>query len=925
GGERQYLTGDLGRYMGDGEIEFMGREDLQVKVGGHRIEIGEVEAALGEHEGVREAVVAALGERQGVKRLVAFVVPHAERQLASAELRVFLKSKLPEYMIPSSFVYLDGLPLTDNGKIDRRALPALAAPSALAAPDSAAPPGATAFMTKVGLVFEEVLGKKGLDPHDDLLGLGANSLDFIRIAGLLEKQFGFRPEMEELFQLQTIAEVSSCYEKHMLRNANASEVGGDDARHRRMISKLLLDPTEREEFKEAQHGLEPLREGTTWLRLPRASEDEARRASYEERRSYRKFSRQPIALAQFGDFLSGLCGLTLNGHPKFLYGSAGSTYSVQTYLYIKTDRVEGFSSGGYYYHPAHHQLMPVADTASVNRKAHFFDNRAIFDESAFALFFVCKLDAIAPLYGGKSRDYGMLEAGLMTQLLESSAPAHGIGLCQIGDLNFDIQASFGLTDNYLLLHSMLGGRIDAGGTGTLSAEMKRESMGVASAPTIVAAPGDRYQPFPLTDIQQAYWIGRGSNFEMGNVPAHGYIEIDFTNVDIERLSQAWQRMIERHDMLKMVVLPDGQQQILEGLPPYQFEIVDLRGADSQTVASRLDEARTQLSHRMLPAEQWPLFEIRAHLLDGGRARLHFGLDLLIADATSNLIIAKEWVDFYEDEGKGLPPLEITYRDYVLAESKYRESEAYQRAMDHWRSRLDAIPPPPDLPLSKSPSALTQPRFKRWAHRLAPESWQQLKERASRAGLTPSILLCAAYAEVLAVWSRSPRFTINVPLFNRLPLHPQVRDLIGQFSSFNLLAVDYSVPETFEVRARRLQQQLWIDQEHTVSGIEVLRERARRMGDPSKAAMPVIFTTTIGLDIPSLGALPLAKLGKLVYSITQTPQVWLDNQVAEEDGALVLNWDAVEELFPDGLLDSMFSAYCQFLQRLADDDSLWHSS
>ncbi|MGB7922081.1 MAG: methyltransferase, partial [Pyrinomonadaceae bacterium] len=88
GGERQYLTGDLGRYMGDGEIEFMGREDLQVKVGGHRIEIGEVEAALGEHEGVREAVVAALGERQGVKRLVAFVVPDPKYAVASVESAV---------------------------------------------------------------------------------------------------------------------------------------------------------------------------------------------------------------------------------------------------------------------------------------------------------------------------------------------------------------------------------------------------------------------------------------------------------------------------------------------------------------------------------------------------------------------------------------------------------------------------------------------------------------------------------------------------------------------------------------------------------------------------------------------------------------------------------------------------------------------
>src|SRR5205823_4424009 len=122
---RLYRTGDLGRYLPDGSIEFLGREDFQVKVQGYRIELGEIEAALLQHPGVRDAVVVAVGELRGEKRLVAYFVAAREPAPPSGELRAFLQQKLPEYMLPSAFVRLESLPLTPNGKLDRHALPSL--------------------------------------------------------------------------------------------------------------------------------------------------------------------------------------------------------------------------------------------------------------------------------------------------------------------------------------------------------------------------------------------------------------------------------------------------------------------------------------------------------------------------------------------------------------------------------------------------------------------------------------------------------------------------------------------------------------------------------------------------------------------------------------------------------------------------------
>jgi acyl-CoA synthetase (AMP-forming)/AMP-acid ligase II len=125
--QRLYKTGDLVRYLADGNIEFLGRVDSQVKIRGFRIEPGEIEAVLGQHPAVRETAIMAREDVQGDKRLVGYVVPRKEQTVTIAELCGFLKSKLPEHMVPSVFVFLDALPLTPRSKVDRQALPEVGA------------------------------------------------------------------------------------------------------------------------------------------------------------------------------------------------------------------------------------------------------------------------------------------------------------------------------------------------------------------------------------------------------------------------------------------------------------------------------------------------------------------------------------------------------------------------------------------------------------------------------------------------------------------------------------------------------------------------------------------------------------------------------------------------------------------------------
>lgn len=450
------------------------------------------------------------------------------------------------------------------------------------------------------------------------------------------------------------------------------------------------------------------------------------------------------------------------------------------------------------------------------------------------------------------------------------------------------------------------------------------SAPVSDLPAIAPAPESRYEPFPLTDMQHAFWIGRSGVLQLGNVSNHGYYEIEGVTLDLERLNITLQQLIERHDMLRAIVLPDGQQRILKEVPPYQIQVIDLRGKEQAVIDAQLEAIREEMSHQVLPADKYPLFDFRVTYLDGDRTRLHVSYDLLVFDAWSLFRLFEEWFQLYQNPHTILTPLELSFRDYVLAEQSLPETQLYQRSQEYWLNRLDKLPPAPDLPLAKKPQELQQHRCRRYHTQMETENWQNLKQKAKNMGLTPSGLLLAAFAEILTLWSQNSQFTLNLALFNRLPMHPQVNHLLGDFTSVTLLAVDNSASEPFRDRALRLQKQLWQDLEHRYfSGVRVTRELTRRQGGVPKA-MPVIFTSTLGFAAIGQETLTFSHFGELVYGISQASQAWMDVQVWEEKETLSFNWDVVEELFPEGMIGEMFDTYCSLLNQLATTEDIWNT-
>jgi acyl-coenzyme A synthetase/AMP-(fatty) acid ligase/acyl carrier protein len=202
-----FKTGDLARYLPDGNIEFLNRLDQQVKIRGFRIELGEIEAVLRQHPAIREAVVVTRQDNFTEKRLAAYIVPHHEKAPSINGLRSYIEAKLPAYMVPASFVHLDALPLMPNGKIDRLAL--TAPNQARLVSDELHATMPDELERQLVKVWEKVLGIQPISIRDNFFELGGDSLQAVRLFSEMEKIFDKNLSLTLLLEAPTIQELAN--------------------------------------------------------------------------------------------------------------------------------------------------------------------------------------------------------------------------------------------------------------------------------------------------------------------------------------------------------------------------------------------------------------------------------------------------------------------------------------------------------------------------------------------------------------------------------------------------------------------------------------------------------------------------------------------------------------------------------------------
>ncbi|WFE98683.1 non-ribosomal peptide synthetase [Micromonospora sp. WMMD964] len=446
-------------------------------------------------------------------------------------------------------------------------------------------------------------------------------------------------------------------------------------------------------------------------------------------------------------------------------------------------------------------------------------------------------------------------------------------------------------------------------TARLAAPRADDPAEVTTLPALVADPARRGEPFPLTDLQHAYLVGRSGAARLGGVSTYWYTELDSASLNVPRLVRALGALVERHEMLRAVIGSDGTQRILTAPGAVPVREIDLCDASLDEADEALAAVREEMSHQVLPLDTGPMLDVRISRLPLGHTRVHIGFDLLVGDVRSVQVLFDEWRRLYLDPGATLPEIGVSFRDYLLAVRAMETGPEYARSRAYWLDRLDTLPGGPDLPLAPSAGELRRSRFHRHEHRIDAGTWSRIKRDAAAHGVTPSAVLLAAYSSALGRWSGTSRFCVATTLFNRLPLHPDVDAVVGDFTSITLLEIDLGGGPSLAELAIRIQRQLWRDLEHRhFSGVQVLREQARRRG----AALPVPVVFTSGRDT---GEIHTRWLGDTAFSVSQTPQIWIDHQVREEDGAALVSWDTVDELFPDGLVEQMFGGFVDVLRRL----------
>ena len=431
---------------------------------------------------------------------------------------------------------------------------------------------------------------------------------------------------------------------------------------------------------------------------------------------------------------------------------------------------------------------------------------------------------------------------------------------------------------------------------------------------------DDDEPFALATMQHGYWIGRRDGQELGGVAAHLYAEFDGAGLEVQRMERAVAKLVRRHPMLRSHFLEDGTQRVLDrpGLPVWSF--TDLRLEPADEVERLLTAIRDEKTHQRMPAEQGKVFDVSLTLLPGGSTRLHIDVDMLSADALSYRVLVADLAEFYMHDGDDeLEPLAYDYRSYLADRAKAPVAPV-ERAREWWREEIPRLPDPPRLPLVPERDRFDPLRSVRYDHWLDESAKQRLIERAHRHGVTPAVVLAAVFADVVGRWSGEKRFLLNLPLFNREPLHPQVELLVGDFSSSVLVDVEVGPGESIVDRARVLQRTLHDKVAHAeYPGLDVLRDLSRLRGEPVLAS--VVYTS--GLNLGELFRdFVLETFGDPVWIISQGPQVVLDAQIVELKGGMLLNWDVREHAFPAGLMDAMFTRHRQIIETLVADDADW---
>lgn len=430
---------------------------------------------------------------------------------------------------------------------------------------------------------------------------------------------------------------------------------------------------------------------------------------------------------------------------------------------------------------------------------------------------------------------------------------------------------------------------------------------------IIVNEEDKYEEFPLTDIQASYLIGQDNVYKFGGTNCKIYTEIGFEELDLEKAQYAWEEVVKHNDMLHAVIKKSGVQKILKIYKVPQIGYSDLSKEDD--IQSLLNNKRVQLTKKQYEAGTWPLFDVEISKLKDSYV-FHISLDMLIADFVSINLILDEFEEMYYT-GTIHSKIGLSFRDIVIyrdnIKNTVKEKEKYEKDKDYWLKKINTMPGMPYFPIRESQNE--EVIFTQHKVFLETRKYKRLCEIANHYQVTPSSIILVAYSEALKQISKNKAFCIDITMVDRPPIHPHINKIVGDFTVASILEIEDDDCKTYLDKVKIIQKRLWDDLSHnSFSSREVLRELGKK--EKGEIIVPAVYTSTLGaVDYNS------KRKGKILYTISQTPQVLIDCQVLEIEKGLRMNWDVREAVFPKGLIKEAFESFCTLVYQIIDKNDL----
>lgn len=354
---------------------------------------------------------------------------------------------------------------------------------------------------------------------------------------------------------------------------------------------------------------------------------------------------------------------------------------------------------------------------------------------------------------------------------------------------------------------------------------------------------------------------------------------------------------------------DDESEYLNNVPDYSVIVTKCQNDEEKEI--ELQKQRKILSHKVYDHEKWPLFTFQ--MIESPNSRiLMVSLDLMVCDGDSMQILFTEIADTLEGKSDA-EKIEYSYAEYIQNISNQKNSESYEEDKAYWLNKIDSLSSYPQIPMKMKLADCRDYNIVRKSAIIDSVLWGNFKETARRHKVSPSALLCTLYGRIMAKWGNQSEVLLNLTVFQRQQKNTE--KIIGDFTKLLPLNLVFAKEDIWK-SAERVQEQIMKELDHlSFDGTEIMRELAKRRGVFGKALLPVVFTCVL-FDCPENY---FERLGSIKYAVSQTPQVFLDNQITEMGGRLHISWDVVDELFEACIIDEIFLEFVEDIKRISENN------